>query len=231
MATRRKPKAEPESIAHRQYGVNDDHAAWCREVIDFENRQDSVPALNGVEVGQYWRNVHVGSVQRVVEIRLGGLGTHAAHYESIVLLKEGQEVADMFDISGQALWSICDHWEQVELAGDEWVAADPQPFVWEARGDAREQRANGTYRDERAWVGRVRHDRPKGKPMLWEGQRRTAWAFYENGVLACDGIVVGSFMGFNKRRYEGMVERFPLVRPKAATMRKVLPVALNSSTI
>lgn len=233
-AAKRKPKPEPTaSIAHRQYGVNDDHAPWCREVVNFDDRQDSVLALNGVVVGQFWRNIHVGHVERVSEIRLAGMGTHTAHYESIILLEEGKEIVGMFDISGQALWSLVDHWEQVEFVGEEWVRVEPQPFIWDNRGDPREQRQNGTYRSEDAWVSRVKHRRPVGKPMSWEGRSGTSCDLYENGVLTCDGIVVATFRGWTKQGpYKAMTEQYPFTRPKSASMRKVLPAALaGRSTI
>lgn len=230
MTTKRKPKPEPESIAHRQYAVNDGHAPWCREVVNFDDRHDSVPVLHGVRVGQYWRNIHVHRVERVVEIRLAGLGTHTAHYETILLCEEGADPYDQFNISGQSLQTISDHWELVELVGEEWVRVEPQPYTWVDDGDARENRANGTYRSERAYVSRVRHDRPAGEPLFaWEGQRRTLWAMYDN-VVTCDGLVLTSVRGHSKKHvYKQLIDSFPFAKPSSASMRKVLPAAMSSS--
>lgn len=66
---------------------------WCGDTIDARNgdtvsawshghpsvcpyRQDRVPVLNGVHVGDLWENQHTGHVFRIIEIRLGGAGVY-----------------------------------------------------------------------------------------------------------------------------------------------------------
>jgi hypothetical protein len=216
---------EPVLVGHRDWGVFDDHADWCRKVVNFEDRQDSVPCLNGVAVGQWWRNLHTKRVGQVREIRLAGLGTHTAHYESIILLYEDddEDGIDRFGLGGEALWSICEHRELVEKVEDGWQRVEPQPPVWEGQRPtdfalAKQARVNGTpYRDEDAWVCRVRHDRPEGDTVVWKGERGTVWTHYKNGVLLCDGIVMSSFSGFfhmdRERLYDMMIDRYPLAAP------------------
>lgn len=221
---KRKPKPEPDSIAHRRYGVSDDHADWCRVVVNFDDRHDSVQSVNGVEVGQFWRNIYVGKVERVYEIRLAGMGTHSAHYESIVLCPEGQEPEGMFDVSGQSLVTIRNCWECVEQLDGEWVRVEPQPFVWEDFGDPREAREKGTYRSERALVCRVRHDRPEGESLDWIGQNGTSWRLYRSGVVTCDGLVLSG----QGKRYESLLKLFPFAKPRVRSLQKALPIAMSN---
>jgi hypothetical protein len=218
-----KKTKEPALVGHRDWGIFDDHADWCRKVVNFEDRQDSVPALNGVAVGQWWRNIHTKRVRQVREIRLAGLGTHTAHYESIILAEDGEDDDVRFGLGGEALWSICEHCELVEKGEDGWQRVEPQPPVWEGQRPTdfdlakRERAAGRPFRDEDAWVCRVRHDRPEGETVVWKGERGTVWTHYDNGVLLCDGIVLSSFHGFHHmeatKLYEMMIDRYPLASP------------------
>lgn len=190
-----------ESNAHRLYGVTDDHAVWCREVINFEEREDAVPCLNGVAVGQQWQNIHTGVVCVVTQIRLGGLATHTAHYESIVLLPE--DVApDTLD-SGWALWSMGEHWQLVENG----KRVEPQPEVWPSRDVV----------PAAAIASRVRHDRPAGTSVSWVGERKTRWCFYENGILVCDGLVVAK--SYAEDPNADLTRRYPLCKPGPTAAR------------
>jgi len=138
--------------------MSDSHDAWIRQVVNLDDRHDSVPDLNGVEVGQYWRNVHVANIQPVTAIHLAGLGAHAGHYESIML---GE---DSFAGMGWTLWSLSQHFELVErqepetilvddgtgqmaLGIEEWRRADEQP-PWGSTDDSCWCRVNHTRPQE-----------------------------------------------------------------------------------
>ena len=77
-------------------------------------RQDRVPSLNGVHVGDIWRNRHTKTEERVAEIRLGGSGTYVDREPTVVL----------FDLHGSQrwyshpLWSLVEHWEPVTRPGE-----------------------------------------------------------------------------------------------------------------
>jgi hypothetical protein len=75
---------------------------FCGEILEDANREslswwthshpsncsyrtDRVPALNGVQVGDLWQNTHTRSIDRVVEIRLGGCGTYTDHEPVFVM--------------------------------------------------------------------------------------------------------------------------------------------------
>lgn len=193
-----------ESTAHRRFGITDDHAPWCREVVNFDERDDAVPCVNGVSVGQRWQNVHTRSICTVTQIRLAGLGSHTAHYESIVLLPDGVS-PDKLD-SGWALWSIGEHWQ---LLDENDKRVEPQPIVW----------PNRDVVPVAAVVCRVRHDRPVGSSVSWVGERRTRWRFYDNGIITCDGLVIGN-ASYTDDQDEYLLRRYPLCTPGPTAARE-----------
>lgn len=72
-------------------------------------RQDRMPSLNGVHVGDVWRNLHTKKEKEVIEIRLGGWGTYTDR-ESVVLFEN--------DWMGSPLWSLVEHYEPVTRPGE-----------------------------------------------------------------------------------------------------------------
>lgn len=106
--------------------AKDHHDAWIAAVLDVDRRTDAVPVLNGVRVGARWRNVHTGAVEAVVDIRLGGHGSYTGHEATVLLSRYGG--ADHVSGWGTPLWSLAEHWDLLDDAGD--VAAyQPVPHI------------------------------------------------------------------------------------------------------
>lgn len=232
-----KEKKEPDERAQRiweLYGVAPDHQPWVSEVVDLANRQDSVPCLNGVAVGQHWRNIHTGSVECVESIWLAGVSTHTAHYESIEFEVEEGHWRGM----GQSLWSLVEHWElveavephleklliddqygkmEVEVMSDPWEAVDPQPYVWPSR--------DTPGYDEKKLCLRVKHCRPHGGCDEIKARRKT-YHVYDNGVVLLDGVYVFKMTRFYKdertpqEMLEQELERRSPARKKPAPAKK-----------
>lgn len=208
----------------------DDHEAWIRQVVNPDERHDKVPACNGVEVGQTWRNLHVGHVERVAEIWLAGQGTYLGHQECILWEDEG----DYAHMMGTPLFSLQEHWEQVVrreepthdtvladdgsgqfamvVETDEWERVEPQPYVWHGRSSHRDP---VPYRSEEAWVMRSR-DRPQGDFVEWEGQYGI-WRRYGNGFVTINGLSLGAPGRYTSADVAALiVELFPASAPREA---------------
>lgn len=118
-------------------------------------RRDKVPAMNGVHVGDHWRNLHTGIIVRVIECRLGGTGTYTdrepvyvtadvwkperdegkldfgAAEPTLTELEESDAFADCWDwVSPTTMWSLSEHYEPV-------TRPDEYPVPWELRTDDR----------------------------------------------------------------------------------------------
>ena len=73
-------------------------------------RTDEVPSLNGVHVGDVWRNMHTGEERTVTRIKLGGRGTYTDR-EPVFVLDEGGGTG------GWPMWSLVEHWEPLTRPG------------------------------------------------------------------------------------------------------------------
>jgi hypothetical protein len=119
-------------------------------------RDDRVPALNGVHVGDHWMNQHTKSVVRVTEIRLGGHGTYCEHEPTVMLddvdivagyardrdpqptlwqdepLPTHEQLAKLpllvnaYGRMGEPLWGLVEHWTPLTRPGE-------YPVPWEMR--------------------------------------------------------------------------------------------------
>lgn len=85
-------------------------------------RQDEMPSLNGVHVGDRWRNRHTGKVSVIEKIKLGGCGTYTDREPAFVLRDEDDENHYRW-ISPHPMWSLAEHWESLTRPG-EW------PVTW-----------------------------------------------------------------------------------------------------
>jgi hypothetical protein len=85
-------------------------------------REDRMPSLNGVHVGDVWRNRHTKRECTVGEIRLGGRGTYT-NREPVIVWTDGS-----IGIGGEPLWGLAEHWEPVTRPG-EW----PVPWIYDKR--------------------------------------------------------------------------------------------------
>jgi hypothetical protein len=72
-------------------------------------RQDRMPSLNGVHVGDVWRNRHTKTEVRVIEIRLGGSGTYVDREPTVVL----EDLDSRRWSSAHPLWSLTEHWQPI----------------------------------------------------------------------------------------------------------------------
>jgi hypothetical protein len=73
-------------------------------------RQDRMPSLNGIHVGDVWRNMHTGEERTVTQIKLGGHGTYTDR-EPVFVLDE------RMGTGGWPMWSLVEHWEPVSRPG------------------------------------------------------------------------------------------------------------------
>lgn len=115
----------------------DHRSAWTHghpAVCPF--RQDRMPALNGVHVGDVWRNRHTQNESTVVECRLGGYGTYTDREPVLVLTSARDDWHH--DIP---LWSLVEHWDPVTRPGE-------YPVPWETSNDRgyEERWADDAYR-------------------------------------------------------------------------------------
>ena len=109
-------------------------------------RQDEVPSLNGVHVGDVWRNLHTGEERTVTRIKLGGAGTYTDR-EPVFILNEGGGVG------GWPMWSLVEHWEPVTRPGE-------YPVPW---------RKDRLYKDSRSAHVKWRTPRYRGSKSKRQG--------------------------------------------------------------
>lgn len=92
----------------------DVHSGWTHShpsVCPY--RQDSVPSLNGVHVGDEWRNLHTKKVSVVTAIKLGGAGVYTDR-EPVIILGD----LDHDWESPHPMWSLAEHWESLTRPGE-----------------------------------------------------------------------------------------------------------------
>lgn len=75
-----------------------------------DHRTDSVPSLNGVHVGDVWRNLHTKEEREITELRLGGAGVYTDREPVVVL-------GDRGGMGGWPMWSLVEHWEPISRPG------------------------------------------------------------------------------------------------------------------
>jgi hypothetical protein len=165
---------------------------WLRQVINFDDRRDLVPSLNGVRKGMTFRNKHTGHIVVVDGARLGGWGVYSGH-DSVVVMCEHE---NGFGLDAWTLFSLRDHWKLVEPAGENKWRVLPHPLT-------------GQSLDRKAWCS-VIHERPQGDFVEWRGAGRTVWRLHWNRVLLRNGRVVATFKGLLGLRWlDDLAERFP----------------------
>jgi hypothetical protein len=140
-------------------------------------RTDRVPALNGVHVGDLWRNLHTLEDRRVHEIRLGGDCTYTDREPTVLLAPVD---ADPHDFAmPHPLWSLVEHWEPLTRPDCFAVPSTPSERFPTGRSAADEWRCPGHRRvdgdDERdrayfhAWhVARGYCSERWGAPWLYD---------------------------------------------------------------
>lgn len=103
-----------------------DHLSWWNHnhPSACPYRTDRVPALNGVHVGDEWRNTHTQDVVRVQEIRLGGDGTYTDREPTLLLADVDADEAPPWRMP-QPLWSLAEHYEPVTRPGELPVPVEP----------------------------------------------------------------------------------------------------------
>lgn len=72
-------------------------------------RQDQMPSLNGVHVGDVWRNRYTKQERTVTEIKLGGCGVYTDR-EPVIVFDDHRMPHPM--------WSLSEHWECVTRPGE-----------------------------------------------------------------------------------------------------------------
>jgi hypothetical protein len=102
-------------------------------------RPDAVPRLDGVAVGQLWRNRHATTgygLNRIVRILLGGEGTYRhitddyVRMEPVVQFEGEQERYEQHaGMGGTPLWSLAEHYELIDETTGEPAAEQPIPVV------------------------------------------------------------------------------------------------------
>jgi hypothetical protein len=108
-------------------GNRDNLSAWTHNhpaVCPY--RQDEMPSLNGVHVGDVWRNRHTGKTSLIETIKLGGCGTYTDR-EPVFVLRDEDEASEYRWVSPHPMWSLSEHWEPVTRPG-EW------PVPWTNKG-------------------------------------------------------------------------------------------------
>jgi hypothetical protein len=73
-------------------------------------RQDRMPSLNGVHVGDVWRNLHTKKECVVTAIRLGGCGVYTDR-EPVIVFDDGLMMP-------HPMWSLAEHWESLTRPGE-----------------------------------------------------------------------------------------------------------------
>lgn len=190
----KRPKARIKAtITNGAYG-DDDHMHWLRQVIDFDNRCDRVPSLNGVREGMTFRNRHTGSLIEIECARLGGWSVHSGH-DSVLISKKEDDLDYYFGGCAWTLSTLREHWQLVELVDEKWKVL-PHPLS--------RQRL-----DRDAWSAVV-HQRPQGEYVEWKGERRTTWRLHWNRVLLRNGISIAQYKGMTLDWvFRLIAERFP----------------------
>ncbi len=93
------------------------YSAWCHghpSVCPY--RQDRVPSLNGVHVGDIWKGrYHENAFREVVEIRLGGDSTYTDR-EPVVVTQDAESEHDRR--SEWPLWCLVEHNDPVTRPGE-----------------------------------------------------------------------------------------------------------------
>jgi hypothetical protein len=117
------------------------HPAAC------PHRTDSVPALNGVRVGDVWRSLHDTTghaTARIAEIRLGGVGTYTDR-EPVVILEHD----DGTDFSMPwPLWCLVEHMEPITRPDEYPLPWEPDKRYRDSRSAADEWRGPAYRRDD-----------------------------------------------------------------------------------
>src|SRR5262245_44846033 len=93
-----------------------------------------MPSLNGVHVGDVWRNRHTKEERRILEIRLGGAGTYTDR-EPVVVFDEDSWMLP------NTLWSLAEHWEPITRP-KQW----PVPWHYNKRFGKGGRSANAPWR-------------------------------------------------------------------------------------
>lgn len=154
----------PKRIACRYCGEECEHAdkadhrsAWTHShPSKCSYRQDDMPSINGVHVGDIWRNLHTGKQERVVALKLGGAGTYTDR-EPVAVLEDADDLDGGAWLDAHPLWSLVEHWDPVTRPGE-------YPVPWEEE----DLYGNGTMwrstADEWRSPGYRKADRPHGMP-------------------------------------------------------------------
>lgn len=91
-------------------GWTHNHPAVC------PYRTDEMPSLNGVHVGDVWRNTHTGKESVVEAIKLGGCGTYTDR-EPVVVLRDERD-SEYRWVSPTPLWSLVENSEPITRPGE-----------------------------------------------------------------------------------------------------------------
>lgn len=120
-------------------------------------RQDRMPSLNGVHVGDVWRNLHTKEERTIAAIRLGGCGTYTDR-EPVIVWDEDRDVA-----LPNPLWSLVEHWEPVTRPGE-------YPVPW-----TRSRRFRGGRSCLKKWRGPAHRGRKsKAQRAYWHAYHSMA---------------------------------------------------------
>lgn len=117
-------------------------------------RTDSVPSLNGVHVGDVWRNLHTKRTVTIEAIRLGGCGTYTDR-EPVVVLVDDESPSEWRYVSPHPLWGLSEHWEPISRPG-------VYPVPWTRSRRFRGRSALLVWRG-----GGIRGQRSKRKEAYW----------------------------------------------------------------
>lgn len=143
-------------------GWTHNHPAVC------PYRQDSMPSLNGVHVGDVWRNRHTGKTSFVEAIKLGGCGTYTDR-EPVFVLRDEDKESEYRWVSPHPMWSLSEHWEPVTRPG-EW------PVPWTNKG----KRKGGRWAHSKWRCPGYRGGTRKGQHTYWHayhsvGEHTIGW--------------------------------------------------------
>lgn len=165
-------RAESKTDRNSRSNFMHSHPAVC------PHRQDRVPIMNGVHVGDLWKNMHTGSVFRIVELRLGGAGTYTDREPCAVTVSVWSPPAERLEPEG----------DQLSLE----IPADPMPPLEELVVVEPEERA--WVHTEPLW-GLVEHSDPLSRPGEYpvpfverEGLRWAEESFRGPGYRRADDV-------------------------------------------
>jgi hypothetical protein len=135
------PAKKPKEVACRFCGETcstqrDTLSGWTHHhpsVCPYRN--DRMPSLNGVHVGDVWRNRHTKEEVTVGEIRLGGRGTYTDR-EPVVVWEDRY-----IGVGGEPLWGLAEHWEPITRP-KQW----PVPWHYDKRFGKGGRSANEAWR-------------------------------------------------------------------------------------